>query len=132
MDKRLKLQSNLEKLLGSKHVYYQPPASLKMEYPCIRYSKSTIDSKNADNSKYATVEVSIIKNILLWGDANADKTVDSIDAMLALRLSVGLISEEDVDTLVLDVNGDGSIDSIDAMLILRHSVNLIEIFPVEE
>ena len=23
-----------------------------MEYPCIRYSKSDIDSRNADNSKY--------------------------------------------------------------------------------
>ena len=53
MDKRLKLQSNLEKLLGSKHVYYQPPASLKMEYPAIRYSKSNINSRHADDIKYS-------------------------------------------------------------------------------
>ena len=37
---RLTLQTKLEDLLGSKHVYYQPPENLKMEYPAIRYSKS--------------------------------------------------------------------------------------------
>lgn len=51
-DKRLKLQEKLEVLLGSRNVYYQPPESVKMEYPCIRYSKSSIDSKHADNVKY--------------------------------------------------------------------------------
>lgn len=52
MRTRLDLQNKLVELLGNNHVYYQPPESLKMEYPGIRYSKSTIDSKNADNSKY--------------------------------------------------------------------------------
>lgn len=52
MDSRLKLQTLLENYLGSKNVYYQPPESLKMEYPCIRYSKSRPDVKHADNVKY--------------------------------------------------------------------------------
>ena len=47
MASRLDLQSKLEKLLGNKNVYYQPPESLKMEYPAIRYSRSDIDSKYA-------------------------------------------------------------------------------------
>lgn len=38
--------------MGNDHVYYQPPESLKMEYPAIRYSKSTIDSRYANNIKY--------------------------------------------------------------------------------
>ena len=53
MNNRLKLQSKLEELLGSKNVYYQPPESLKMEYPAIRYSKSKIDSRHADDIKYS-------------------------------------------------------------------------------
>ena len=35
-DKRTELQVKLEELLGSGHVYYQPPTSLKMEYDAIR------------------------------------------------------------------------------------------------
>lgn len=46
------LQSDLEKLFGSRHVYYNPPDNLTMEYPAIRYSLSDIDSKYANNSQY--------------------------------------------------------------------------------
>lgn len=53
MSTRVELQSKLEELLGSKHVYYQPPESLKMEYPAIVYSKKDIKSTNADNIKYS-------------------------------------------------------------------------------
>lgn len=53
MASRLDLQTKFEELLGSKNVYYQPPESLKMEYPCIRYSRSNISSKYADNMKYS-------------------------------------------------------------------------------
>ena len=54
MAKRQQLQSKLEELLGSKNVYYQPPASGRMDYPAIRYSRSRIDSKFANNSKYSS------------------------------------------------------------------------------
>lgn len=53
MASRLELQNKLEELLGSRNVYYQPPESLKMEYPAIRYSKKDIDSEYADNIKYS-------------------------------------------------------------------------------
>lgn len=53
MARRLELQTKLEELLGSRNVYYQPPESLKMEYPAIRYSKSNISSKHANNAKYS-------------------------------------------------------------------------------
>lgn len=52
MDKRQQLQGELEALLGSRNVYYQPPSETRMQYPAIRYSKSSIDSKYANNSKY--------------------------------------------------------------------------------
>lgn len=52
MGTRLELQSKLEELLGCKHVYYQPPESVKMEYPAIRYSKKSIDVDHADDTAY--------------------------------------------------------------------------------
>ena len=51
-DRRLELQTLLEELLGNRHVYYQPPENLKMEYPCIRYKKNDISGEHGDNIKY--------------------------------------------------------------------------------
>ena len=50
--RRLLLQSELETLMGNKHVYYDPPENLKMEYPAIRYSKSKIDTRHANDKIY--------------------------------------------------------------------------------
>lgn len=66
MASRLDLQTKLEALLGSKNVYYQPPESLKMKYPAIRYSRSDIESKHADNMKYSNFdryEIIVIDNL---------------------------------------------------------------------
>ena len=52
MKTRLSLQDKLEKLLGSKNVYYQPPESEKMNYPAIRYSVAKIDINYGDNMGY--------------------------------------------------------------------------------
>lgn len=54
---RLNLQAKLEELLGSKHVYYNPPENLKMEYPAIRYSKSDEEDIYANNIKYLSMSV---------------------------------------------------------------------------
>lgn len=56
MASRLELQTKLEELLESKNVYYQPPESLKMEYPAIVYSKSGIDKRSADDMSYLTTK----------------------------------------------------------------------------
>lgn len=53
MATRLELQSKLEELLGTRRVYYQPPESMKLEYPCIVYSKSNITSTFANDAKYS-------------------------------------------------------------------------------
>lgn len=49
---RLKLHEELCELLGSRHVYYQPPESLKMTYPAIVYSRNRIDNDFADDCVY--------------------------------------------------------------------------------
>lgn len=52
MANRSKLHDMLKNMLGSNNVYYQPPATIKMEYPAIVYSKNDIDSKFANNKQY--------------------------------------------------------------------------------
>lgn len=52
---RLKLHEELCELLGSRAVYYQPPASLQLKYPCIVYSKAGIDKRNANDRLYQMV-----------------------------------------------------------------------------
>lgn len=52
MDRRLELQSKLEELLCSKSVYFQPPSSVRLKYPCIIYSLSDIDVKRTNNHLY--------------------------------------------------------------------------------
>lgn len=53
MATRLELQAKLEELLGMKHVYYNPPESLKINYPAIIYYKSKIETRKANNSTYS-------------------------------------------------------------------------------
>ena len=52
MASRLKLQEELEQVLGSRNVYFQPPETVKMRYDAIVYSFSLIDVKPADDDKY--------------------------------------------------------------------------------
>lgn len=52
MASRVDLHRELERLLGFKHVYYQAPESVKMEYPAIRYSRSDVNTKSANNKPY--------------------------------------------------------------------------------
>lgn len=49
---RVHLQHILEDLIGNKNVYFQPPESFKLKYPCIIYTKSDESYRHADNMKY--------------------------------------------------------------------------------
>lgn len=53
MEKRLELQALLETILGSRNVYYQPPAQYKMSYPCIVYQRDNVKTDFADNKPYS-------------------------------------------------------------------------------
>lgn len=52
MDRRLELHEILCKTLNSRNVYYQPPESIKMQYPAIVYSRNNIDNDFANDSVY--------------------------------------------------------------------------------
>lgn len=52
LDKRLELHSELESIIGSKNVYFQPPESIRMKYPAIIYFRDDIDTIKADDLNY--------------------------------------------------------------------------------
>ena len=81
MRSRLELQSTLEELLGTNHVYYQPPENLKIEYPAIIYSLNDIASTYADNNKYKNMKRYMITVI----DKKPDNNV--IEKILELEYS---------------------------------------------
>lgn len=56
MASRTELQTLLETVLGSSFVYFQPPPTFYMQYPCIVYSRSDVDAKHADNNPYSNTK----------------------------------------------------------------------------
>lgn len=52
MASELKLREVFCEILGNNNVYFQPPASVKMKYPAIVYSRKRIDNKSANNNVY--------------------------------------------------------------------------------
>lgn len=52
MASRLELQEELEEILGSRNVYFQPPESVKMKYDAIVYNLSNIRTNYADDKTY--------------------------------------------------------------------------------
>ena len=65
MKTRMDLQKLLEETIGKRkdgvqNVYFQPPENLKMVYPCIRYSRDTINNEFADNIVYEQTNIRIL------------------------------------------------------------------------
>lgn len=56
MDHREELHAILETALGSDHVYFQPPASVRMTYPAIVYFLETFPASYANDDPYKVSE----------------------------------------------------------------------------
>lgn len=53
MERRVQLQALLEELIGSRNVYFQPPSTVMLSYPCIIYSRGVIGrTEFANNMPY--------------------------------------------------------------------------------
>ena len=52
MADRVELQYLLEDILGSRNVYFQPPPSVRLQYPAIVYSRTSIDNLSANDRVY--------------------------------------------------------------------------------
>lgn len=80
MGNRVQLQTLLENLLGSRNVYFQPPETIKLAYPCVVYSRNDVETKFANNNPYkhsTGYQLTII-------DKNPDSEIPGKIAMLAM------------------------------------------------
>lgn len=80
MGQRLQLQSLLEGILGSEHVYFQPPATVELEYPCIVYHRDRADTEYADDIPYVRTKKYQVTVI----DRNPDSVIPDNVAKLPL------------------------------------------------
>lgn len=78
MDRRLELHQILTDVLGSNNVYFQPPASVHLKYPCIIYRYETGDTQFADDLPYIFVRKYQIQVI----DPNPDTKIPDKIAQL--------------------------------------------------
>jgi len=72
------LQALLETILGSRNVYFQPPESVKMNYPAIVYSLDDVYGHSADDFDYIAVRGYSVT--LITKDPDSEY-IDSIKAL---------------------------------------------------
>ena len=70
MANRPDLQAMLEEILGSRNVYFDPPESVRMKYPAIRYSRKKIGNTYANNSVYR--QNNSYELIVIYDDPDSD------------------------------------------------------------
>ena len=80
MARRIDLHNLLVDLLGSTNVYFQPPETVKIQYPCIIYQRAKNDVKFANNGAYLIRR----KYSLLVIDRNPDTEIPDMISALAL------------------------------------------------
>ncbi len=80
MAQRLDLQTTLVHILGSENVYFQPPPTLKINYPCIIYKRDDARTDFADNKPYKYRKLYLVTVI----DANPDSLIPDKVAKLPL------------------------------------------------
>lgn len=68
MDRRIEFDNLLKTILGSDNVYFQPPESKKLDYPCIIYNFAQDDVKYADDEIYSLKHKYSIRYIALPKD----------------------------------------------------------------
>ena len=82
MGQRSALHSLLVSLLGSEAVYFQPPESLKMTYPCIIYRRNRIKTSFADNNPYSLTK----RYQVMVVDRNPDSDIPDKIAQLPMTI----------------------------------------------
>ena len=80
MGQRTDLHRKFEIALGNENVYFQPPESVKLKYPCIIYGLSKLSIKHADDRPYLIDRA--YDGILI--DRNPDNRI--LDALLKFPL----------------------------------------------
>jgi len=71
MSERLSIDAKLRQVDGVSKLYYQPPESIKITYPCIIYQLNNIDITHANNATYRIKDNYIVTII----DKNPDSKI---------------------------------------------------------
>lgn len=74
MDRRLNLHEELCTLLGSRNVYFSPPESVKLKYPCIIYKLNDTSTRFADDQAYNIRKRYSLTYISPKPDSNIEET----------------------------------------------------------
>ena len=90
------------------------------------YSKDSSRSEGYDCARIKWVTVEEAANVSVPGDVNNDGSVDTTDALMVLRYSLGVVTSLP-NLAAADVDGSGGIDTIDALMILRASLGIISL-----
>lgn len=84
MGQRLELHELLKAIMGNDNVYFQPPPSIQMHYPCIIYSRDSADTKYANDFPYLVKRRYMITII----DRNPDSEIpDKVSKLMYCRYS---------------------------------------------
>ncbi len=78
--RRYQLQTLLEKILGSRNVYFQPPSGVRMQYPAIVYQLDRMGSRYADNAPYSRFKAYQVT----WIGTNPDSDIPDLIGSLPL------------------------------------------------
>lgn len=99
MAQRLELQAILVAILGSSNVYFQPPPTLKMQYPCIIYKRDRLNTIFADNKPYKNktrYQVTVV-------DPNPDSIIHEKVALLPMCSYERFYTADNLNHDVLDL-----------------------------
>lgn len=90
MANRLELHEILCRILRSRNVYFQPPESLKMQYPAIVYSRDDIQNTFADDVVY--MQKHVYQVIVIDKDPDSE-IVEKVSKLPACRFDRHYISD---------------------------------------
>lgn len=97
--KRLELQALLERVLGTRNVYFQPPSNVQISYPCIVYAHDRAKTEFAANHPYSRTkryQVTVI-------DRNPDTLIPDDIAQLPLSNLNRVFTADNLHHYVFDL-----------------------------
>lgn len=90
---RAELHDILKGLLGSDHVYFQPPPSVALTYPCIIYKRDMAQTEYADNAPYTYTQRYQVTVI----DRDPDSDIPSKVAALPMSLFIRFYTADNLN-----------------------------------
>ena len=99
MGQRVDLHKKLCDILGTTNVYFQPPETIKIKYPCIIYERSSNNVKFADDNPYTTRR----RYTLTVIDKDPDSELPDKISMLPLCTSDRMFTSDNLNHYVFNI-----------------------------